>query len=211
MARPAGVRNQDYEDKRQALLASMLAYVELEDVVQPSLRQLAISAGVSDVSLRHYFGDRRGVITALYEYLRENSKGIRAMMRQKADTVTDAISAYIAMIGHAGADARYINRHVFALREAIADMEAYKSYEKDVLNPAADALGEGLVKSSGGLMDMDAARQAASHIVFNTMFLAMQRAMADGPYDTDLFSAQLQRFSNWVSTGLEADMMSRAA
>ena len=80
MARPAGVKNQDYEEKRVALLDAMISHVEREDVVQPSLRQLAIAAGVSDINLKHYFGDRRGVVIALFKHMRDTTRQVRASL-----------------------------------------------------------------------------------------------------------------------------------
>lgn len=206
MARPAGVRNQDYEDKRTALLEAMLAYVECEHVVQPSLRQLAIGAGVSDVSLRHYFGDRRGVVIALFDHLRDTTRGIRETMRQRAETVSEAISIYLSLASRAGSDESYIRQHVFALREAMADGEVYAHYQTSVLEPAADALGEGLVKSSNGVLSTEAARQAASHIVFNAMFLAMQRLIDPEKTSVADMTGQLKRFTRWITSGLEADI-----
>ena len=210
MARPAGVKNQDYEKKRVALLDAVLAHVEREDVVQPSLRQLAIAATVSDINLRHYFGDRRGVVLALFKHMRKTSEGVRDVMRSPAETVSEAVESYIQLACSAGTDTPFIRRHVFALREAIADTEVYLHYVDEILEPAADAVAESLVASCNGAMTQPAARQAGAHIVFNSMFLAMQRAMDPTDADSRLFTAKLERFGRWMAAGLEAEVADAA-
>tara|TARA_Y100001947_G_C10329777_1_gene300216 strand:- start:31 stop:705 length:675 start_codon:yes stop_codon:yes gene_type:complete len=206
MARPAGVKNQDYEEKRLALLDAMIAYVEREDVVQPSLRQLAIASGVSDINLRHYFGDRRGVVIALFKHMRETSKDVRNVMRAPARTVSEAIESYVQLACSAGTDTPYIRRHVFALREAIADSEVYVRYVEEILDPAAAAVGKSLLESCDGAMTEAAAHQAGTHIVFNSMFLAMQRAMDPEDVDSKIFTTKLERFGRWIAAGLEAEV-----
>ena len=210
MARPAGVRNQDYEQKRLALLDAMIAYVEREDVVQPSLRQLAIASNVSDINLRHYFGDRRGVVIALFKHMRKTSAGVRDVMRAPAQTVSEAVESYIQLACSAGTDTPFIRRHVFALREAIADTEVYVHYVDEILEPAAAAVAESLIASCNGAMTEPAAQQAGAHIVFNSMFLAMQRAMDPADIDSRLFTAKLERFGRWMAAGLEAELTNAA-
>ena len=211
MARPAGVKNQDYEEKRVALLDAMIGHVEREDVVQPSLRQLAIAAGVSDINLKHYFGDRRGVVIALFKHMRDTTRQVRAAIRSPFETVSGAIEDYVRLASQAGTDAPYIRRHVFALREAIADSDVYGHYVVEILEPAAMAMSERLVASSKGAMTPEAAHQAGTHIVFNSMFLAMQKAMDPSDIDAKEFRAKLERFGRWMAAGLEAEIKVAAA
>lgn len=64
MSRPVGTRNPDYEARRRALaLAASAALIDADG--QPtSLNQLARAAGVTVPTLRHYFGDHDGVVSA---------------------------------------------------------------------------------------------------------------------------------------------------
>jgi AcrR family transcriptional regulator len=53
--------------KRSALLLKLSARLIQLDDTRPSLRQLAIAAGVTVPTLRHYFTDREGLIQAVLE------------------------------------------------------------------------------------------------------------------------------------------------
>ncbi len=67
MPRPKGARDADYAVKRSALLRKLSARLIQLDDTRPSLRQLAIAAGVTVPTLRHYFGDREDLIQAVLE------------------------------------------------------------------------------------------------------------------------------------------------
>jgi AcrR family transcriptional regulator len=65
--RPKGARDADYAVKRSALLRKLSARLIQLDDTRPSLRQLAIAAGVTVPTLRHYFGDREDLVEAVLE------------------------------------------------------------------------------------------------------------------------------------------------
>lgn len=203
MARPAGVRNQDYEEKRQALLQSMIRYIQRDDVIAPSLRQLAIAASVSDVSLKHYFDDRQGVVIALLEEVNRSTAQLREAMRQPAASIAEAVNAYVDLADRVSENVAFMRWHVFALREAMADPEVYDAYDSFILRPASEALGECLMRSSGGTMSYQSARQAASHIVFNAMFLAMQGMFGRQTGADRKFRERMTRFATWFVHGME--------
>ena len=66
MARTRGARNEAYDDKRAALLSALRARLRAPGPA-PSLRELAAAAGVAVPTLRHYFGDREGIVRAVME------------------------------------------------------------------------------------------------------------------------------------------------
>lgn len=66
MGRPAGRKNADHAEKRAELCRSLVPHL-LTDGRPTSLRELARQAGVSVPTLRHYFGDRDGVVAAVME------------------------------------------------------------------------------------------------------------------------------------------------
>ena len=64
MARPRGTRSEDYEAKRAALIAKLRDRLRAPGP-RPSLRELSVAAEVSQPTLRHYFGDREGLVRAV--------------------------------------------------------------------------------------------------------------------------------------------------
>ncbi len=80
MGRPAGTRNQGYDEKREALAQAVGSALIAEDGSAASFRQLAGAARVSVPTLRHYFGDHDGTIAA----------GLHALSRQGAEYVLQA-------------------------------------------------------------------------------------------------------------------------
>jgi len=102
--RPKGARDADYAVKRSALLRKLSARLIQLDDTRPSLRQLAIAAGVTVPTLRHYFGDREDLVEAVLEeiavhgerYLERGSEpygeldqSIRAFLRTFAECLVD--------------------------------------------------------------------------------------------------------------------------
>lgn len=202
MARPAGVKNQDYDEKRKALLKSMTEFIQQNDVIDPSLRQLSIGAGVSDVTLRHYFNDRQGVIVALFQSVSEANSAIREAFRQPASSLEKAVNNVTEIWGRISKNASYMRWHVFAIREAIADPVVFDAYEKHVIKPTSEALGEGLMRSSGGTMSFQSGRQAATHIIFNSMFLSLRELLRREDGDNSNYEARMSRFGGWFVHGM---------
>lgn len=72
MGRPAGSRNEGYDERRDALAAAVVPRLVADDGPRASLADLAAFAGVSVPTMKHYFGDRSGLVTAA---LRTMGKG----------------------------------------------------------------------------------------------------------------------------------------
>ena len=68
MARVAGARNAQFEERRNALIEKAKERLSLQDGQSPSFRELALAAGVSVATLRHYFGDRESLIKAVFAH-----------------------------------------------------------------------------------------------------------------------------------------------
>ena len=64
MGRPAGSRNEGYDERRAALAAAIIPRLVADDGPQASLAELAAFAGVSVPTMKHYFGDRSGLVAA---------------------------------------------------------------------------------------------------------------------------------------------------
>lgn len=67
MARTRGSRNADYDDARLALARKVRTRVMKPDGLRASLRELAAAADSSVATLKHYFNDREGVLTAVMQ------------------------------------------------------------------------------------------------------------------------------------------------
>lgn len=65
MGRPVGSKHPDYERKRAALAEAALPRL-LADAGDTSLNELAEAVGVSVPTLKHYFGDRAGLVAAAW-------------------------------------------------------------------------------------------------------------------------------------------------
>lgn len=70
MGRPAGARNAGYDERKQAIVASVTPLVLGSDGALPSLRQLAEAADVSVPTLRHYFTSAEGVAAEVLASMR---------------------------------------------------------------------------------------------------------------------------------------------
>lgn len=75
VARTKGARNLDYDERRTALARQLSRGLQRGDAVPAALADLAATAGVSTTTLRHYFGDRDGVIAAVLETARLDAAG----------------------------------------------------------------------------------------------------------------------------------------
>lgn len=69
MARTKGSRNPGFAERRRELAAKIGRRLLAPDGARASLRELAEAAEVSLPTLRHYFGDREGVLAAAIEEL----------------------------------------------------------------------------------------------------------------------------------------------
>ncbi len=65
MGRPAGSRNPDFEATRASLVTAVQKRLGAPDGTRVSFREMAAAAGVSVATLRHYFGSREGVVSAV--------------------------------------------------------------------------------------------------------------------------------------------------
>lgn len=82
MARTRGARNADYDEQRSALARKVREALAGEAGVHASLRELAAAAGTSVATLKHYFGDRDGLLQGVMENMRAEAAPYLAMSAQ---------------------------------------------------------------------------------------------------------------------------------
>ncbi|RIJ24356.1 TetR/AcrR family transcriptional regulator [Henriciella barbarensis] len=203
MARPAGVRNQDFEQKKQALTDKLLAFVLSDGVERPSFRQLAIAAETSEPTLRHYFTDRTGLIIHLMEQITERSEPLREALSQPQDSLDDAVLGYFRQMAVLTKTDAYVRVHAFAIREAMGDEGIQKFYLKKFLSAGIDAVAERIVRSKNGLATFDEARHAATLIVSTSLLRVVHQEVLKGkvhqPLDEE---AYFERVGKWLLDGL---------
>lgn len=82
MARTRGSRNVGYEEQKTTLARSVRQALMADEGIHASLRELAATAKTSVATLKHYFGDRQGLLQAVMEVQRADSAPFLAMAAQ---------------------------------------------------------------------------------------------------------------------------------
>lgn len=195
MARPAGSPNADFEEKRSALLASLLAAL-LAATEPPSMRALARAAGVTVPTLRHYFGGREAVLAAVFAHCRADGAG---PLRLAATPDGPARRSVEALLRHAAAGLAYggVGRlNELGLREGLSDPAAAAAFRTDVLDPTLDAFAARLTAhAEAGELDLPDPRAAAVQLLGPLLLHFLHQTSLGGaddrPLDADGLIADL--------------------
>ncbi|WP_084399179.1 TetR/AcrR family transcriptional regulator [Henriciella aquimarina] len=206
MPRPSGVRNQDFAEKRQALLDKVEAYVLEKSNELPSFRQLAIAAAVSEPTLRHYFKDRSGLIIALIGHFHKKSEFMREATRQSGDGINASLEDYHRLLHSFRNETIFIEAQAFMIRESMVDPAVRKAYLEQIVEPSLDALAQRLLKTEGGPATEQTARTAAMMLLSSSMFMIVHQELLDGKEHTPIDETQyFQLIRNWMRNGLKHD------
>lgn len=146
MPRPPGRRNHDHDATREALLARLRAHLAGDAGLGASFRELARVAGVTEPTLRHYFGDRVGVLRAVLA--REGLQG-RPFMEQLVDApltpLARSVRASLEFM-RVGWSYGAGGGHIVGLREGLGDPALGPAYLSGVLEPSLDAFERRLAR-----------------------------------------------------------------
>lgn len=205
MARPVGVRNADFEQKRERLLDGLTAYALADGVHLPSMRQLSIAANSSQPTLCHYFDDRAGLVCAIIERLRETTRPVRKQMRIPGKSLEASVNSLLSLAADASQNRTYLRSHAFAIREGMVDPDVYTAYSRQLVDTAIDAIAERFVKSPGGPRNFANARSAAQILYFSLHGMAMRRALENQFYDRETFVREMRLLSAWFLKGFLAN------
>ena len=180
MARPSGVRNHDFEEKRAALVNGLTHFAVTAELRRPSLRQFAKSVDTSEPTLRHYFKDRRGVVVAILQNMGKIGRTYRDDLAAPSDSIANAVKNYY-LVATPGAQFDLFTRaHAFGLIEGIADATAGKAYLKYMLEPALTSITEKLSGTPGSPKSALELRAAAFAILSPLIFLGMHQTLLGG-------------------------------
>ena len=203
MARPAGVRNQDFEEKRLALLRKVTGYLLRDDVIRPSFRQLAIAADTSEPTLRHYFQSRSGLIVAVLELIYQETDSFRNVLREPQDSPEQAVKGYLDYVQELAASERYVQMHAMGIRESREDDDIKETYLTKCVEPGVEALADRFVNSVGMPDDLETAKAAARMIISSSLAMTLHQEVLDGRKHVPIDKADFfGRVGDWVLHGL---------
>jgi len=176
MSRPVGARNALFEERRTALIARARERLSLQSGESPSFRELALAAGVSVATLRHYFGTREALIKAVFaHYLRE---GQRHLQRTRALDIGDedfavSITDFLQRVVRGWTVGFVGSLHRIGLAEGLRHPGTALDYLQDVLEPTLQALEARLEASvlRGEIIDCDT--RHAALMLLSPLLLAL--------------------------------------
>lgn len=176
MARPAGARNAQFEERRNALISKARDRLALQTGEPPSFRELALAAGVSVATLRHYFGSREALLKAVFAfYLREGQRHLertRTVDAGDTDLKTD-LEEFLQRVVRGWTTGFVGVLHRIGLAEGLRHPATALDYLQDVLEPTLQALEARLSihASRGTIIDCDT--RHAALMLLSPLLLAL--------------------------------------
>jgi AcrR family transcriptional regulator len=202
MGRPPGARNVDHEQRRTELVDAVSAAL-MQLGAGASLRQLAESAGTHVTVLRHYFGDRSGLVRAVMARAHAQSAPYRAAASApRAPDVTGAIATQLREIVMAWRRFGVGRLHVVGIGEGLGSGELGPAYVSEVLEPTlvpCEALLTALIER-GDLDPIDVRAGALALVAPVVLALFHQDELggrACRPLDVDAFVEEHAR--RWLA------------
>ena len=196
MPRTRGSRDADYDAKRGALVARVREGLAQKGSGHPSFRELAQAAGVGQTTLRHYFGDMDGLVSAVFEdYAREGGPYLARMAQPSgpfAQSIEDAVAFMAAGQRQGALRAVHAVGQSEGLRRAAAG-EAYRRHILDVtLEAVAARLGrhQALREMRAGIDCRAAAVALVAPVIFAFQHQADLGGAAEAPIDLDALLRQ---------------------
>ncbi|MEM8616514.1 MAG: TetR/AcrR family transcriptional regulator [Pseudomonadota bacterium] len=203
MPRPAGVRNHDFAEKRRALLEILTEFALNDDLRRPSLRQFAIAAGASEPTLRHYFGDRRGMVISILEHIHARGITLWDVIATGAKDPATSVAEYLRVTEAGMTHGGFIRAHAFGLIEGMADEEIGRAYLENLLDPALNAVVRKLEATPGAPNPGEGGRAAAFLMLAPILVMTLHQQLLGGkessPMDVQTFMGSMER---WLSHGL---------
>lgn len=209
MGRPPGRKNSDYESSRDTLVECLIPRLMEADGATASMRQLASAARVSVSTLRHYFGDREGLLEAALTTMKEQAERylVEAATAPPVDlrTSLEVFSRRLLIGWRHG-----VNRiHAMGLAAGLQHERMGPAYVDQTLEPTLQALEERLRQHMArGDMAPAHPRNAALTFLSPLLMALLHQDSLFGvrcrPLDLDLFlQDHLDHFvAAWGPTGL---------
>ncbi len=144
MARTRGSLDEDHKVKRSALINHMIDRLARAGETKPSLRQLAEAAEVSVPTLRHYFGDRNGIVEAVFAEWHARGAPFLAMAASPSGPLAQSLGDYLAMFVMANRDFGFAKILAVGLIEGLLHDAHGPVFLEGALDPMLDALEDRL-------------------------------------------------------------------
>lgn len=203
MARPAGVRNHDFEQKRAALIDGLTHFAATAELRRPSLRQFAKAVDASEPTLRHYFKDRRGVVGAILENMGKISRTFRGDLATPSDSVVNAVKNYYLVAAPGTQFDLFTRAHAFGLIEGVADATAGKAYLKYMLEPALTVITEKLSDTPGAPKSAPELRAAPFAILSPLILMGIHQMLLGGAEEAPIDSqATIGLLQAWLGEAI---------
>ncbi|MEZ5997596.1 MAG: hypothetical protein R3B98_02755 [Hyphomonas sp.] len=203
MARPQGVRNHDFGEKRIALLDRLTAFALGSDLSRPSLRQMASAAETSEPTLRHYFNDRQGVVVAILEHIGQREPFGWMVPGAPTAGPQETLRECFRMLEDGMRQGGFIRVHAFGIIEGIADPAVGQAYLTHILEPALKAVRVKLSAAPGGPTKDDKLQAAALAVLAPLLVMCLHQDLLGGedvtPIDGKSVTGHLE---DWLGSAL---------
>lgn len=201
MGRRRGSKNADYAEVRDAILLRLMQHVALAGRFHLSFRELAQAAEVTPSTLRHYFGDRDGVLAATFARIHQGGTPFIAAAATEEHGPAPASLAWFVGNVRLGWEEHGVGRaHAFGLTEGLGDGRLGQGYLTHLLEPTLQAAEARLARhvAQGELGPCDVRHAALELLAPVILALLHQQALGGSgvrPLDVDAFVADhLARF-----------------
>ncbi|MFN3834816.1 MAG: TetR/AcrR family transcriptional regulator [Glycocaulis sp.] len=185
--------------RRQRELLDMLSAAAVADRSGPvSLRQFAIRAGVSEPTLRHFFGDRQGVVIAILHHFAHQADAWLARSAQPGAGLEASVDGYLQMSLEGFDNSLFVQAHAFALVESIHDPEVARAYLSIVVEPSLQAIERRLAPGiSPDGQNPERVRHAALTLYSTMLFAVLHQRLLRGqetrPLNMEAFFGDMVR------------------
>lgn len=199
MPRPVGRRNKGFDKKRDKLVRDLTEFALNADLRRPSLRQFAQQAGVSEPTLRHYFGDRQAVVRAILEDIARRGAVLWEALAAPSKSVDAALGDYFRVAEMGMAHGGFIRTHAFGLVEGLADPELGQAYLELIFEPSLKVIADKLRASGAGDVSDGELRTAAFAVFSPLVMMSLHQDLlgGKGQAPTDL-SAAMKTLQTWI-------------
>ncbi len=201
MARTVGSRNQDHDAQREKLAQRVCEHLLAGDGARASLRDMAKAARTSVGTLRHYFGDRDGVLKAVFGFMYlQGAQHLAKLAQPTSDDVRASLSWALRYFVSGWAEHHVGHLQGFGLSVGLSEPALQATYLSSLLEPVLQAVESLLARHvERGHLEIENVRHAALTLLSPLLLGLLHQHQLAGhsvrPLDMDaLTEAHLEAF-----------------